>query len=588
MTDRGYQSYQPMRPAASRMLAKRWDSKAYDMHRKKLRSIKPTVDTRPPKTYMHLQLKLKKLQIEEERLANIERDNRLLLEKMSHIMRTRGRVDNANDYKHKSLNKTKRQQELLRITHENQAILKRITAKQPFYDHTEWEKDFDRATQFKNQISRYPDEGDQDFDEEEGDRGGSRGSSRKSGSRSPSQSRSPSPNQKKEEPDEEGEEQGEENSISKDNDNNDNNDDEGKDGFTKERVTSLVAPGDAEQEALIMTNDAQFMKDLWKTCDYNGNGGCSLAEIDKMVVDKGWTFSKPTLMRAYKKTTLQDGDGDAWVERKEFPSLIRNLFLFENLWDLFDDLDTEDDRRVDLAEFTRGMAKIGCRLSPKDAQTEFNKADKNGGGQVLFKEFCDYIGDVLGVVMEDANAKWKEDEKKKEKESAVTQPEKADMSKFDAVENDVQDVLASKEKIASSWKAIDFNGNNIVSLAEIDKWVGEKYPVLNSKPALMRAYKKTVTSAGGDGDFVKKDQFSTLLRNVFYFNKLFVAFDGIDTDDDRRLDLDEFKHGASIVGLSLSADAAKAEFDAMDTNDGGKVLFDEFALWAAKKKITLD
>lgn len=59
-------------------------------------------------------------QVEEERLATIERDNRILLEKMSFVMRTRGRVDNRNDHEPKSLNKTKRQRELLRVTHENQ------------------------------------------------------------------------------------------------------------------------------------------------------------------------------------------------------------------------------------------------------------------------------------------------------------------------------------------------------------------------------------------------------------------------------------------------------------------------------------
>ena len=62
-------------------------------------------------------------QIEEQRLAVIERDNRILLEKMSYIMRTRGSVDNRNDYEQKSLNKTKRQRELLRLTHENQVEL---------------------------------------------------------------------------------------------------------------------------------------------------------------------------------------------------------------------------------------------------------------------------------------------------------------------------------------------------------------------------------------------------------------------------------------------------------------------------------
>lgn len=81
------------------------------------------VDTKAPHTYMHLHLKPKKLQVlplttvvcilylhvsyffqflpfqlEEERLAVIERDNRILLEKMSATMRTRGRVDNINNY----------------------------------------------------------------------------------------------------------------------------------------------------------------------------------------------------------------------------------------------------------------------------------------------------------------------------------------------------------------------------------------------------------------------------------------------------------------------------------------------------------
>jgi hypothetical protein len=60
------------------------------------------------------------LQVEEERLAVVERDNRILLEKMSYIMRTKGKVDNWNQYHQKSLNKSRRQRELLRVTHENQ------------------------------------------------------------------------------------------------------------------------------------------------------------------------------------------------------------------------------------------------------------------------------------------------------------------------------------------------------------------------------------------------------------------------------------------------------------------------------------
>ena len=61
------------------------------------------------------------------------------------------------------------------------------------------------------------------------------------------------------------------------------------------------------------------------------------------------------------------------------------------------------------------------------------------------------------------------------------------------------------------WKRLDFNGNNIVSLAEVqttgpcvisgpclvmhgkvDKLVNEQFPLLNHKPALMRAFQATL------------------------------------------------------------------------------------------------
>jgi hypothetical protein len=41
-----------------------------------------------------------------------------------------------------------------------------------------------------------------------------------------------------------------------------------------------------------------------------------LAELTRLAENNKWAISKPALMRAYKKTTLKDGDGDPWVERK--------------------------------------------------------------------------------------------------------------------------------------------------------------------------------------------------------------------------------------------------------------------------------
>lgn len=62
---------------------------------------------------------------QEDRYAQIERDNRLLLEKMSDIMR-KGGVDNHNSTSKyaKSLNKEARKRELHKITTENQVCVR--------------------------------------------------------------------------------------------------------------------------------------------------------------------------------------------------------------------------------------------------------------------------------------------------------------------------------------------------------------------------------------------------------------------------------------------------------------------------------
>ncbi|XP_052785251.1 sperm axonemal maintenance protein CFAP97D1-like isoform X1 [Mya arenaria] len=151
-----FRSYQSVLPSSNKLLQMRWDQTYYKEHRRLVKEAQPMVDTKAPATYMHLHLKLKKLQLEEERLATIERDNRILLEKMSYIMRTRGRVDNRNNYEYKSLNREKRQRELLRVTKENQAILKRIMLRKPEYSAQKWQNEWEENQAFMDSISHFP------------------------------------------------------------------------------------------------------------------------------------------------------------------------------------------------------------------------------------------------------------------------------------------------------------------------------------------------------------------------------------------------------------------------------------------------
>ncbi|XP_067670641.1 sperm axonemal maintenance protein CFAP97D1-like [Haliotis asinina] len=151
-----HRSYTSILPTSNKLLQQRWDSTYYNEHRRKVKDAAPMVDTKAPPTYMHLHLKLKKLQLEEERLATIERDNRILLEKMSYIMRTRGRVDNRNNYEYRSLNREKRQRELLRITQENQLILQRITNRGAEYSADQLQRDWEENQRFMDSISHFP------------------------------------------------------------------------------------------------------------------------------------------------------------------------------------------------------------------------------------------------------------------------------------------------------------------------------------------------------------------------------------------------------------------------------------------------
>jgi E3 ubiquitin-protein ligase TRIP12 len=102
--------------------------------------MKASIDNKMPKQASHLKTNGKKMALMEARFADIERENRMLLEKMSYIIAKKGGVDNKNDSMQygRSLNKDRRKRELQKITKQNQTILSRIQESQPTYDHLTW------------------------------------------------------------------------------------------------------------------------------------------------------------------------------------------------------------------------------------------------------------------------------------------------------------------------------------------------------------------------------------------------------------------------------------------------------------------
>uniref|UniRef100_A0A8C4EGQ8 CFAP97 domain containing 2 n=1 Tax=Dicentrarchus labrax TaxID=13489 RepID=A0A8C4EGQ8_DICLA len=127
-------SYQPLLPSGNKYLQQKWDMASYDLHRGKVRR----------NIYL------------EEWTTKIERENNMLMEKISRIMRTTGGVDNRKYYDRKSLGKEKRQLELLRITKENQMILFRLSQCRPHYNVKSWHEDWLKTLKVMDSIARYP------------------------------------------------------------------------------------------------------------------------------------------------------------------------------------------------------------------------------------------------------------------------------------------------------------------------------------------------------------------------------------------------------------------------------------------------
>jgi len=195
----------------------------------------------------------------------------------------------------------------------------------------------------------------------------------------------------------------------------------------------------------------------------------------------------------------------------------------------------------------------------------------------------------------------------------ITNITNIDTSKaLDTLELQLDQLLQYPKAFNEMWTKLDQDGNGIVSLAEIDNFAVYTYPLLNHKPALMRAYQKTLLNPNinniNDG-FVREDQLPDLITNLFYFNRIYYAFSQIDSDGDNRISIDEFNNSFKTIwnksksvqdifkmdGVTKSnsheifTEILNIDINNVNNNEGisfarNYILFSEFCDWFATKK----
>ena len=87
----------------------------------------------------------------------------------------------------------------------------------------------------------------------------------------------------------------------------------------------------------------------------------------------------------------------------EFCRLIELLYHYNELSNLFGQLDTNKDKRISFNEFKKGHELIGqSDLDDRELRKEFNRIDTNRGEYILFDEVSSLLRcepDLVSVVL---------------------------------------------------------------------------------------------------------------------------------------------------------------------------------------------
>ena len=94
----------------------------------------------------------------------------------------------------------------------------------------------------------------------------------------------------------------------------------------------------------------------------------------------------------------------------------------------------------------------------------------------------------------------------------VTSGQRALQHAFAALEAEFIAKAKDPAELKKIFNEMNTTGGSTLSLMEITTWCVGRYPLLNNKPALMRAYKQTCLKEGGNGDaYVDPQEFPMLI-----------------------------------------------------------------------------
>ena len=160
----------------------------------------------------------------------------------------------------------------------------------------------------------------------------------------------------------------------------------------------------------------------------------------------------------------------------------------------------------------------------------------------------------------------------------------------------IKKTLEDRKKRKELWNKIDINGNNFVSLAEFDKGVRDVLnlpDIFKLKKVILRAFKaaknKVKSSSKYGDEFVGWLEFRIILVYLRQYFEYYVMFCRIDSSNDFKISINEFKKAIpTLEKWGIKINDPESEFNKIDINNGGVIMFDEFCTYAIKKNLDLE
>eukprot|EP00966_Prymnesium_polylepis_P035034 813991-Prymnesium_polylepis.1 len=161
-------------------------------------------------------------------------------------------------------------------------------------------------------------------------------------------------------------------------------------------------------------------------------------------------------------------------------------------------------------------------------------------------------------------------------------------------------LVPGRQMRSKLWNEWDASGNGFISLLEVDTGFRNMLGAKGKKttdalaPALARAFyaSRDAKTEGKAAEYVTRgEEFRLLLVYLKRYIELLVAFDRVDTSDDRKINKEEFRRAVPLLctwGVNFDISYIDEEFDRVDKDGSGSLLFDEFSIWAVEQGLDMD